>query len=80
MELLEDLLIPTLTPGVPKEIRQRAGRVLRHYPGSCDLFRSAKLAPDIWGDTVEIPSLLARLSEPTKEANVRSPHKKKKGK
>ena len=31
-EFLTDLLDPKKTPRVPKEIRQRAARCLRHYP------------------------------------------------
>lgn len=30
---LEGLMIPSVTPRVPKEIRKRARQVLRHYPG-----------------------------------------------
>ena len=31
-EFLYDLLIPSKTPRVPKEIRDRARSLLRHYP------------------------------------------------
>ena len=31
-ELLVSLLYPKETPGVPKQIRLRAGRCLRHFP------------------------------------------------
>jgi hypothetical protein len=36
-ELLQDLLSPTATPRVPKAIRERARRILRHYPEPMDL-------------------------------------------
>jgi hypothetical protein len=32
-QFLQDLLDPKKTPRVPRAIRQRAGRLLRHYPG-----------------------------------------------
>jgi hypothetical protein len=32
-ELLVDLLDPAKTPKVPRAIRERASRVLRHHPG-----------------------------------------------
>jgi hypothetical protein len=32
-QFLKDLLDPKKTPRVPRAIRQRAGRLLRHYPG-----------------------------------------------
>lgn len=36
-EFLYELLDPKKTPKVPKEIRQRAARVLRHFPGEHDM-------------------------------------------
>jgi hypothetical protein len=32
-QFLKDLLDPKKTPRVPRAVRQRAGRLLRHYPG-----------------------------------------------
>lgn len=37
--LLKDLCDPSKTPRVPKEVRQRARHVLRHYPGDYDMER-----------------------------------------
>ena len=31
-KFLEDLTSPKVTPRVPKDIRERAGALLRHYP------------------------------------------------
>lgn len=31
-KFLEDLMNPKVTPRVPKDIRERAGALLRHYP------------------------------------------------
>jgi len=46
--LIQDLCDPKITPRVPKEIRQRARGVLRHYPSSWDMDRAATAAPDIF--------------------------------
>ena len=48
-QFLLDLLSPTATPRVPPEIRQRALRCLRHYPGRYELTRMAKVIPESWG-------------------------------
>ena len=37
-KFLFDLLDPTKTKRIPKEIRQRASRCLKHYPLIIDLF------------------------------------------
>jgi len=36
-QFLLDLLRPSVTPRVPKEIRERARGLLRHYPSSFDM-------------------------------------------
>lgn len=36
-DFLMDLLDPKKTPRVPKEVRRRAGSLLRHYPSDFDL-------------------------------------------
>jgi hypothetical protein len=46
-EFLRDLLDPKKTPRVPREIRVRAYRVLRHYPWSLYVEQLAKKCPDI---------------------------------
>jgi hypothetical protein len=33
---------------IPKEVRQEALRVLRHFPRSYDLYAAAKAAPDVF--------------------------------
>lgn len=40
-ELLNDLLYPGRTPGVPEQVREYARRALRHYP---DRFEIAAMA------------------------------------
>lgn len=46
LKLIEDLLIPTVTPRVPREIRERARWIMRHYPNSHDLETIANRVPD----------------------------------
>ena len=45
--LLSDLCNSKATPGVPREIRQRAAQCLRHYPGSYDLAQLEVAAPHV---------------------------------
>lgn len=46
-QFLQDLLDPSKTPRVPKEIRHRARSVLRHYPGQHYIDEIARRAPDL---------------------------------
>ena len=48
LEFLQDLLDPKKTPKVPKSVRQRAARVLRHYPRPLDLDLTAVKLPTLW--------------------------------
>ncbi len=52
-QLLKDLCDPSVTPRVPKIIRQRASGCLRHYPGSWDMQRAAAGAPDVFQERME---------------------------
>jgi hypothetical protein len=47
LKLLEDLLIPQVTPRVPTNIRERARWIMRHYPSAYELTRLASKAPDM---------------------------------
>lgn len=47
---LYDLLDPAKTPRVPRPIRQRAIRVLRHYPSATDLLISSRHCASVWGE------------------------------
>lgn len=44
---LQQLCNPAVTKRIPKEIRQEAARVLRHFPSSWDLQQLERRAPDI---------------------------------
>jgi hypothetical protein len=48
-DFLSDLLDTKLTPKIPRYIRQRASRCLRHWPREYELEELRKLAPDILG-------------------------------
>jgi hypothetical protein len=40
-------------PRVPKAVRQEAQSILRHYPGSWDMQRTARMAPDVFQERME---------------------------
>ena len=46
-QFMRDLLDPSKTPRVPKNIRAQARSVLRHYPGEYYIEEIARRAPDI---------------------------------
>ncbi len=46
MRLIEDLLIPQVTPRVPGNIRERARWIMRHYPNQFELEQIANAVPD----------------------------------
>lgn len=48
-DFMYDLLNPKATPKVPRAVRERALRVLRHYPGKFDLHEATKKCPNSWG-------------------------------
>lgn len=45
---LQDLMDPSKTPRVPKDIRIRARHVLRHYPSKWDMDRAATAAEHVF--------------------------------
>ena len=47
---LLDLSNPRITPRVPKDIRDRARGLLKHYPHDFEMDRAGELAADIFGD------------------------------
>jgi hypothetical protein len=46
-QFLKDLMDSSKTPRVPKQIRQQARSILRHYPGEYYLEQLARARPDI---------------------------------
>jgi len=49
-QFLIDLCNPKETPRVPKDIRDRARGLLKHYPGEYYMDEVSKEAPRIFGD------------------------------
>lgn len=49
-DFLRDLLDPKKTPRVPRAVRDRAYRCLRHYPWDLHLDKAARLAPELFGE------------------------------
>lgn len=49
-EFLMELCDPKKTPRVPKQIRQQAKFLLRHYPGKFDMEMAARQAPDLFAE------------------------------
>lgn len=44
---LQDLMDPKKTPRVPRQVRQQAYAMLRHYPNDYDLERLSERSPDV---------------------------------
>jgi hypothetical protein len=67
-EFLYDLLDPKKTPKVPREIRQRALRVLRHYPMEHDMELAAEGHKDIFWTKKQFreqfPNIITSSMEP----------------
>lgn len=49
-QFLMDLLDPKKTPRVPKDIRRRAGSLLRHYPSRYDMEVAVREGSSRFGD------------------------------
>jgi hypothetical protein len=50
MKLIEDLLIPQVTPRVPGPVRDRARWIMRHYPNRYELEAMSKQIPNMLSD------------------------------
>lgn len=47
---LLDLSNPRITPRIPKEIRDRARSLLKHYPTGLNMEEASNQAPAVFGD------------------------------
>ena len=47
---LLDLSNPRITPRIPREIRDRARSLLKHYPTDLDMEEASNQAPAVFGD------------------------------
>jgi hypothetical protein len=45
-----DLCNPRITPRVPREIRDRARSLLKHYPTDLDMEEASNQAPAVFGE------------------------------
>ncbi len=52
-EFLRALSDSNITKRVPKELRQRARGILRHYPNTWDMQQAAEGAPDVFAERME---------------------------
>lgn len=52
-KFLADLCSPQRTPRVPKDIRQLANSLLRHYPSDWDMKQAAENCPSIFQERME---------------------------
>jgi hypothetical protein len=50
---LQDLLIPGQIPHVPREVKEQARGLLRHYPTDFDLWRACQDAPSVFQEEIE---------------------------
>jgi len=64
---LQELLDPSVTPRIPKIVRQRARSVLRHYPGEYYLRELARKSPDIIAEEMEPVTRFMKRYEQSKE-------------
>ena len=66
-EFMYELIDPKKTPGIPKNIREQARSVLRHYPSTYDMSVAADAAPDVFQEQMEPVTRLFRQYEENKK-------------
>ena len=66
-EFLRAIADPNITKRIPKEIRQRARGVLRHYPSAWELDRVAIACPDIFQQRMEDVTRMFKRYEESKK-------------
>lgn len=52
-EFLRAISDPNITKRVPKELRQRARGILRHYPSAWEMNIAAEQAPSVFAERME---------------------------
>jgi len=65
-KFLIDLCSPKRTPRVPKDIRQLANSLLRHYPSDWDMNMAAEQAPGVFAERMEDVTRFFKKYEQTK--------------
>lgn len=66
-EFLIELSTPTITKRIPKEIRQRAYSILRHFPDHNDLKLVERASPEIFQERMEDVYKLIKTYEAKKD-------------
>jgi hypothetical protein len=66
-KFLIDLCSPKRTPRVPKDIRQLANSLLRHYPSDWDMTIASQQAPDLFAERMEPVTRLFKQYEEGKK-------------
>ena len=62
-EFLRAIADPAITKRIPKEIRQRARGVLRHYPNTWDMQQAAEASPHVFAERMEDVSRMFKKYE-----------------
>lgn len=65
-KFLIDLCSAQRTPRVPKDIRQQANWLLRHYPSDWDMVQAAEASPHIFAEHMEDVTRLFKQYEQSK--------------
>lgn len=68
-EFLRALSDSTITKRVPKELRQRARSILRHYPSTWDMQQAAEGSPHVFAERMEDVTRLFKQYEQAKAEN-----------
>ena len=66
-EFLRAISDPTITKRIPKEVRQRARGILRHYPSAWELDRVAIACPDVFQQRMEDVTRMFKKYEESKK-------------
>lgn len=68
---LQDLAHDTKKyPRIPKQVRQEAHSILRHYPSNWDMVRAADACPEVFQERMEPVSRLLQQYEESKKREV----------
>lgn len=66
-EFLRALSDSSITKRIPKEIRQRARGILRHYPSTWDMQQAAEASPHVFAERMEEVTRLFKKYEQGKK-------------
>ena len=66
-EFLRAIADPAITKRIPKEIRQRARGVLRHYPNTWDMQQVAEASPHVFAERMEDVTRMFKKYEESKK-------------